>query len=266
MPYSEKLALEERLLDFKEGKLTLAEAALIASGMRDEKELSLYLGKFEKLSSKLDSYLIRRGIELADGYAKAEAIHNFLWYIKPAKYNKRIYKFSDAVDNALDRCERRIGSCIALTLLYNALAERQGLKTALLVSQEHMMAIVKLEKQEVVVEHGSVYGFDLSSKQLAQKIENSWEADNSWALACLCVKEIEKLSKPLSKLVPRCTAHPEKYTANRRKLRQHYDNAYKALKLCGIIRELNPELYGFYKLATRHTSLDSTIKVLKNFI
>jgi len=103
----------------------LAWGALVASGVRDQETLDAYLSKINKLYPDIKSDIAAEG-ELE----KAEALFGWLWEKKHNRSERQgNFLFTDVIDAQLDPRAEKVGNCLGLTVLYNALARKLGLKT-----------------------------------------------------------------------------------------------------------------------------------------
>ena len=96
---TEVFPLEKKLIKMcKSDDFDLAEAGFIISEVRDEKELSDYMAKFDGLCSKIaDDPAVKSA---SDKVEKAEAIFDWFWNSKSERYNG-VYRLTDVLDNQL---------------------------------------------------------------------------------------------------------------------------------------------------------------------
>ena len=115
-------SLEKKL--FSAAQPDLAWGALIASGVKNQRDLENYLTKIDTLNEQLKRRILTRA-ELQ----KASALFAWLWAKKPDRYQYQgIFRLMDVVDAQLDPSVERVGNCLGLTVLYNALAQKYGLE------------------------------------------------------------------------------------------------------------------------------------------
>ena len=116
-------ALEERLL---QGEITdLCRAALIASGVATRSQVDSYLSLLDRLWRSIPAEVLapRSKLEAAQG------LFRWLWQRKPARYRSGgHFKLSDVLEAEMDSTSEAVGNCLGLTLLYNVLLERLGLR------------------------------------------------------------------------------------------------------------------------------------------
>jgi tetratricopeptide (TPR) repeat protein len=115
-------SLEKKL--FSAAQPDLAWGALIASGVKNQRDLENYLTKIDTLNEQL-----KRRIPTRAELQKASALFAWLWAKKPDRYQYQgIFRLMDVVDAQLDPSVERVGNCLGLTVLYNALAQKYGLE------------------------------------------------------------------------------------------------------------------------------------------
>ena len=153
-------SLERRL--FGNLKLDLAQAALIASGVINQRELESYLLRMAHLHRQISEQL---SAEFAD-VAKAEAIFNCLWKGKTNRYKSRgNFKLTDVIDAQIGGKES-VGNCLGLTILYNALTQSFGLGLKAVHLEDafglgpHVFSILYTEGGSIDIENIFPHGFD----------------------------------------------------------------------------------------------------------
>jgi len=101
----------------------LAWGALIASGVKNSKDLDNYLAKLNTLHQQ-----VAPEITTGSKLKKAENLFDWLWAGKPNRYQYQgNFRLQDVLDSQLDPNEERVGNCLGLTVLYNVVAQRCGL-------------------------------------------------------------------------------------------------------------------------------------------
>ena len=151
----------ERSLFSQKNEPDLAEAALIASGVNTLEELHNYLAKLDVLCHQ-----ITLGKGLPD-IERAKAIFDWLWRTKPNRYEPRgNFKLTVVIEAQLDdKCER-VGNCLGLTVLYNVLAHRFGLRVKAAYLEQvfgtapHVFSILYINNRAIDVENILPQGFD----------------------------------------------------------------------------------------------------------
>ena len=103
----------------------LARQALIASDLRDENRITEYLGKLSSLSKqfiaqeKLPSSILTR----------ARGLFDWLWKERPTRYRHQgNFRLNQVIDAQINGSTSVVGNCLGLTLLYNCLLRRIGIK------------------------------------------------------------------------------------------------------------------------------------------
>lgn len=143
--------------------LDLAAAALVASGVESETGLARYLGTIDFLCQAIT----QAGPLPNTKVKRAQAVFNWLWASKPQRYLPGgSFRLTEALDNQLSPETEHVGNCLGLTLLYNALAQRLGLKVKAAHLEEafgigpHVFTILLAEKRTIDVENSLAHGFD----------------------------------------------------------------------------------------------------------
>jgi len=156
-----KLArLEKTLLGKGKGeKVDLAQGALLASGVKDEGEFNRYLAKIDHLCQQIAP---QKGSDIE----RAREIFHWLWRAKPHRYEYRgSFKLSDVLDGQLGEKEK-VGNCLGLTVLFNVLTQRFGLKVTAVHLEEafglgpHVFTVLHVGKRAIDIENILPYGFD----------------------------------------------------------------------------------------------------------
>ena len=103
----------------------LERQALIASDLRDENRITEYLGKLSSLSKqfiaqeKLPSSVLTR----------ARGLFDWLWKERPTRYRHQgNFRLNQVIDAQINGSTPVVGNCLGLTLLYNCLLRRIGIK------------------------------------------------------------------------------------------------------------------------------------------
>jgi len=157
-----KLArLEKTLLKSAvDEKIDLAQGALIASGVNDEREFNRYLAKIDRLSREIAQAKKRSDVE------RAREVFNWLWQARPGRYEYRgSFKLSDVLDAQLGESEK-VGNCLGLTILYNVLAQRSGLMVKAVHLEDafgigpHVFTMLRIGGRSIDIENIFPHGFD----------------------------------------------------------------------------------------------------------
>ncbi len=167
---------EERLFkDTGLGGLSmgLPRAAFIASGL-DASQLEKYMAGFNSITRNLND-----SIKGYDKREDAEAIFDWLWEIKPNRYERGgNFKLPPVVDAYLGETEK-VGNCLGLTTLYNALAQTFDIPMKAAYQENfmgfpHVFSLFPSETGAVPIENIFSNGFDYDSHKDHQGII-TWE-------------------------------------------------------------------------------------------
>lgn len=147
----------------RSGKIDLAQGALIASGVNNERALAQYLAQIEQLCLQIGAEAIsHHGGDLE----KAKRIFDWLWRAKPRRYQYQgNFKLTDVLDAQLGEKDE-IGNCLGLTLLYNVLGQRFGLKVRAGQLEDalglgpHVFTVLYVAGSSIDVENVFPHGFD----------------------------------------------------------------------------------------------------------
>lgn len=149
--------LEQALLDGR--TVSLAEGALVASGVRRESELSSQSAKVDELH--------RRAAQAVRGTGERAArdLFDWLWRSAPRRWQRGgSFRLTDVLDAQLAG-KPGAGNCLGLTLLYNILAQRMGLEVRAVHLEQafgagpHVLTLVRTESRSIDVEHMFPHGF-----------------------------------------------------------------------------------------------------------
>lgn len=137
--------------------------AFKASGVKTDKELDIWTGKLELLQAGLYEFP-------NSAKTKAEALYRLLWKDRPNRYTSGgIFRLTEVIDAQLDPNARYVGNCLGLTLLFNSLAQRLGLKTVAIHMEEafsrgpHVLSLLYTETGQVQIENIFPDGLDYLS-------------------------------------------------------------------------------------------------------
>jgi len=155
----QRLPLENRLLELMEAEdFDLAEAAFIASGVKDEKELNDYLGKFEKIVSATASNPEVKSAE--NDKEKTYAIFSYLWNsAHSTRYKEEEVRLTNVVDNQL-KGNVPVGNCMGLTLLIDAVCQRFGIELKSIRPYNHIYSAMEHKGKIIPIENTIREGFD----------------------------------------------------------------------------------------------------------
>ncbi|MFH2011103.1 MAG: tetratricopeptide repeat protein [Pseudomonadota bacterium] len=141
----------------------LEKEALIASGIDRKELIADYMGKLDCLYQKV----LPRMAGLYDPIVKARVLFEFLWMEKPARYKSHgQYRLNDVIDAHISAETKGVGNCLGLTLLYNSLLRRIGIKAEALYMENafgigpHVLTLLQKKDRLVDVENILPNGFD----------------------------------------------------------------------------------------------------------
>ena len=153
-------SLEKKLLGFAEPDL--AWGALVASGVRNQREFSNYLSKIDMLCQDIEADSLA-----GDDLQTARALFDWLWTKKPNRYQTQgNFRLTTVIDAQLSFSEEKVGNCLGLTLLYNVLAQKIGLKVEAVYLDEafgigpHVFSTLVINEITIDVENIFPHGFD----------------------------------------------------------------------------------------------------------
>ncbi|MBI4333738.1 MAG: tetratricopeptide repeat protein [Chloroflexi bacterium] len=139
--------------------LSLERACFEASGLEPS--------RVEAYLARLDEMCAISGVTGGDDYSRAKALFDRLWRVKPQRYrsggNFRLHRVIDA---QLVPGVGPAGNCLGLTILFNVLARRLGLKVEATYLEDefgnrsHVISVVRAAGRTVEVEHMFPGGYD----------------------------------------------------------------------------------------------------------
>lgn len=141
----------------------LVKAALKAEGIHTKKACEYY--------SELVNSLVKEVSQLigkTTGYqARAKELFNWLWSVKPLRYHRGgNFQLSQVLKAQTSPQSVKVGNCLGLTLLYNVVASRIGLKTGAGYLESafnrgpHVFSLLYDDKKTIYVENTLSRGFD----------------------------------------------------------------------------------------------------------
>lgn len=146
----------------KRERADLGKAALTASGLTP-RELRDYLAKIDLLCQSIRAEAPPGGSDAQ----KAEALFDWLWQTKPQRYEYRgPFQLREVLDAQLSPTLGKVGNCLGLTLLYNVLAQRLGLRVGAGHLEEafgrgpHVFSMLYTEGGIIDIENIFPHGFD----------------------------------------------------------------------------------------------------------
>lgn len=140
----------------------LEKEALVASGLEGKDQICDYLGKLDSLSQQFSP----KGIRDSSLLVQAEKLFEALWVSKPKRYRRRGYfRLNEVVDAQLSMENRAVGNCLGLTLLYNCLLKRMGIRAGVLHLENafgigpHVLTVLHVDDQTMDIENILPDGF-----------------------------------------------------------------------------------------------------------
>jgi tetratricopeptide (TPR) repeat protein len=144
-------------------ELDFEKEALSASGIKERDELAIY-GK--RLHLVLHQFLAEIS-PVPDPFIKARALFTWLWKEKPTRYESHAdFRLSHVIDAQLDEENPTVGNCLGLTLLYNCLLRRMGIRAEALYLEHafgkgpHVLTLLQAGALTIDIENILPDGFD----------------------------------------------------------------------------------------------------------
>jgi len=141
----------------------LVREALLASGVKEDEGVADYIEKMYHLHQQF----IEEMNHLHGALTIAKALFDRLWSKKPARYEPHgHFRLTEAVDSQLRKDSRSVGNCLGLTLLYNCLLRRAGIKAGALHLENafgrgpHVLTLLKTNYSTIDIENILMDGFD----------------------------------------------------------------------------------------------------------
>jgi len=141
----------------------LEEKALLASGVKDRLRIAEYTEKLDHLQHKI---LSRLGGE-QNPMVKAKIVFDWLWLEKPFRYVlSGSYKLNEVIDAQVSELKRTVGNCLGLTVLYNCLLQRLGIRAGAVYLESafnkgpHVLTSLTLYERMIDIENILPDGFD----------------------------------------------------------------------------------------------------------
>jgi tetratricopeptide (TPR) repeat protein len=144
-------------------EFNLEKESLVASGVREDRQINQYMQKLEGLYQQLINSITLPS-ELV---AKAEVLFKWLWKEKPARYKLHgNFKLNNVIDAQLSTDTQTVGNCLGLTLLYNCLLKKIGINAEALYLENafgigpHVLTLLQTEESIIDIENILPDGFD----------------------------------------------------------------------------------------------------------
>jgi hypothetical protein len=146
-----------------EMKFNLEKEALLASGIKGKNRLAVYGKKLDYLHEQF----IHQILPPPHPAGKARDLFIWLWKEKPTRYAPHgHFRLSHAIDAQLNKEDPAVGNCLGLTLLYNCLLRRMGIRADALYLENafgigpHVLTLLQAEGSTIDIENIFPDGFD----------------------------------------------------------------------------------------------------------
>jgi hypothetical protein len=134
----------------------LEKEALIASGVQSEEVIHDYHNKFDFLSQEcLPSVHVD-----VPPLERARTAFNCLWKDRPNRYiHHGPFRLNQVIDAQLDHPNQPVGNCLGLTLLYNCLLKRAGIRAQAFYLENafevgpHVITFLRIDDVKIDVEN-----------------------------------------------------------------------------------------------------------------
>jgi tetratricopeptide (TPR) repeat protein len=146
-----------------EKKFNLEKEALLASGIKGENRLAVYGKKLDYLHERF----VHQILPPPHPTGNARALFTWLWKEKPTRYDSHAdFRLSHVIDAQLDEENPTVGNCLGLTLLYNCLLRRMGIRAEALYLEHafgkgpHVLTLLQAGALTIDIENILPDGFD----------------------------------------------------------------------------------------------------------
>lgn len=146
-----------------EKKFNLEKEALLASGIKGNNRLAVYGKKLDYLHQQF----IHQILPPPHPAGKARDLFHWLWEEKPTRYAPHShFRLSDVIDTQISKGNQPVGNCLGLTLLYNCLLRRMGIRADALYLENafgigpHVLTLLQAEESTIDIENILPDGFD----------------------------------------------------------------------------------------------------------
>ena len=131
--------------------------------MNKKRKVINYSAKLDKLYHQF----IRQMTPLYEPVEKVRALFNWLWIEKTARYKPQgNYRLNEVIDAQLSDDAEAVGNCLGLTLLYNCLVRRMGIRAEALYLENafeigpHVLTMLQIKESIIDIENIFPDGFD----------------------------------------------------------------------------------------------------------
>ena len=141
----------------------LIREALVASGVREESEVAAYIRSIDYLHGRF----IEEMDPEHDPLPIAKGLFEWLWRKKPVRYEHGgSYRLNEVINLQMNKQGATVGNCLGLTLLYNCLLRRAGIKAGALYLENafergpHVLSTTTIRDSIIDIENSLSEGFD----------------------------------------------------------------------------------------------------------
>jgi tetratricopeptide (TPR) repeat protein len=131
--------------------------------MNEKRKVINYSAKLDKLYQQF----MRQMTPLHEPVEKVRALFNWLWIEKPARYKPQgNYRLNEVIDAQLSDDAEAVGNCLGLTLLYNCLVRRMGIRAEAVYLENafeigpHVLTMLQIKESMIDIENIFLDGFD----------------------------------------------------------------------------------------------------------
>jgi len=144
--------------------------ALTASGVKEADQILDYLDKLDSISRTF----IPKGTRESAPLTRAKNLFKALWKEKPNRYHRQgHYRLNEVIEAQCGSDKAPVGNCLGLTLLYNCLIKRIGIKAEALYLENafgigpHVLTVLRIDDLTIDVENILPDGFDYKGHRQA---------------------------------------------------------------------------------------------------
>jgi len=152
-----------RSIHMETGAFNLEDEALRASGIEEEVRITHYQNQLGSLVRKFTDDVP----PTLHTFSRAEALFHWLWKENPTRYQSHGHtRLNDVIDAQITQGSHPVGNCLGLTLLYNCLLRRTGIRGETLYLEDafgkgpHVLTLLKIEASMIDVENSLPAGYD----------------------------------------------------------------------------------------------------------
>jgi tetratricopeptide (TPR) repeat protein len=141
----------------------LLKESLLASGLKDNRQLIEYRRKLDPLTKQF----IGQMKPSHEPLEKARVLFRWLWERKPGRYKPQShFRLNEVIDAELSKDSRTVGNCLGLTLLYQCLLKKLGIRADALYLENafgmgpHVLTLFQTDVSTIDIENILPDGFD----------------------------------------------------------------------------------------------------------